>query len=215
MSMQYAGLAGVLLLLACILLIITIRIGWRLNWLLGWLRGQLITLLLLFTLVLGLIAWDLSRYQALPLEGRLFTVEIRATNAGHDLRLQHAGKTHVHSLQGDLWRLDLQVLRWQGLAHAIGLQDGYRPYRLSGRFLLLERQRAGATQLELHNTPAWRDPWHWLDGGSGRGWLAADAFSINFMPLADGARFAIEAGPTGLTPVPLNAQAASALTGQP
>ena len=215
MSMQFAGLAGVLLLLAVLLVVVIVRLAWRLDWLLPWLRGQAITLLLALTMLLGLIAWDVSRYQALPLEGRLFTVEVRTTTDGHDLRLQHAGKTSVYPLQGDLWRLDLQVLRWQGLAHAIGLQDGYRPYRLSGRFLLLERQRAGATQLELHNTPAWLDVWHWLDGGSGSGWLTADAFSINFMPLADGARFAIEAGPTGLTPVPLNTQAIDALKGQP
>lgn len=215
MSLHFAGMAGLLLLLAVILVIVVVRLGWQLTWLLPWLRGQLITLLLACTLLLGLVAWDLSRYQTLPLEGRLFTVEVRATDNGHDLRLQHAGQTSVHPLQGDLWRLDLQVLRWQGLAHVIGLQDGYRPYRLSGRFLLLERQRAGATQVELHDTPAWRDLWHWLDGASGNSWLMADAFSINFMPLADGARFAIEAGPTGLTPVPLNAQAMDALKAQP
>ena len=38
-------------------------------------------------------------------------------------------------LEGDLWQLDLNLLRWKSLAELIGLESGYRLERLSGRYL--------------------------------------------------------------------------------
>ena len=64
----------------------------------------------------------------------------------------------------------------------------------------------------LHGTPAWRDAWHWLDQLN-LSWLYADAFTIRFMPIADGARFAVEIGVTGLSPVAMNTQALDAMKG--
>lgn len=215
-AVQFIGLAGFVVVLAVLLLWLVLRLGWRLDWLLPWLRGQLLIACLGLVVILGLVANDLWRYQPLPLEGQLLTLSIQANNAdGFDLQLEYADRQQLLRLQGDIWALDLQVLRWHGLAHAIGLQDGYRPYRLAGRFITLERQRQSGRQLALHQTPQWRDLWYWLDRIGVNNWLSADALSINFMPLADGARFAIEARPTGLTPVALNQQAQDALRQQP
>jgi len=47
-----------------------------------------------------------------------------------------------------------------------------------------------------------------LDGGA---LLETDAFVVRFIPMAEGARFGIEIGETGLTPVPMNRQAMNAM----
>ena len=117
-------------------------------------------------------------------------------------------------VQGDLWELDVQVLRWRGLPHVLGLDDGYRLHSLKGRYLALEQQQDadGKLGVSLNRTASWRDAWYWLDRLD-MSWVYADAFSIRFMPMTDGARYTIEIGSTGLSPVAANAQALKAMKG--
>ena len=126
-----------------------------------------------------------------------------------EARIQRGGETRVLTLNGDMWELDAQVIRWSGLAAALGLTDGYRLNRLAGRFVALEQQE-GSTAVPLkplNDVPAWRDVWVWIDRLAQPLLVYSDAFVVRFVPLEDGARFALEVGPTGLTPIPLNAAA--------
>lgn len=215
--MQYLGLAGLVGCLAALLLLLTLRLGWRLEWLLGWLKGCALLILLALGGVIALLAWEFSRFEPIKDGARIATLEFTRTAADqHEVRLASSQGVQRFPVQGQLWELDVQVLRWRGLPRLLGLEDGYRLNALRGRYLALEMQRElDAQQLPprpLHQTPAWRDAWHWLDKLE-LGWLYTDAFAIRFMPLTDGARFAVEIGTTGLSPVAMNTQALKATKG--
>ncbi|WP_193075401.1 hypothetical protein [Pseudomonas sp. FME51] len=213
--MQYAGLAGLMGCLALLLLYLTWRFGWRLDWLFGWLKGSLLLLLLLCCATAAVAAWELYQFRPIVDGERIATLELHETAPQrYEATLDASAGSQQLSLEGDLWELEVQVLRWRGLLQVLGLEDGYRLDSLNGRYLALEQQREPGTTLvhPLHATPHWRDAWRWLDRLD-LGWLYADAFAIRFMPAADGARFAIEIGATGLSPVAMNPQALEALKG--
>lgn len=213
--MQYYGLAGLVLVIVALILLAVIRAGWRLSWLLGWLKGNLLLLGVLLSGALAIVAWEIQQFKTLEPGANVATLEFRKAGPQQYELLFSAG-TEPRSiiLEGDMWQLDAQVLRWRGLAQAIGLQDGYRLHRLTGRYLTLEQQRGLASAEQsgvLHQTPAWRDAWGWLDRLDGGALLETDAFVVRFIPMAEGARFGIEIGETGLTPVPMNRQAMNAM----
>lgn len=215
--MQYLGLGVLMGCVAALLLFLTLRLGGGLEWLLGWLKGCALLILLALSGVIGLLAWELAQFQPISDGARVATLEFDRTAAGqHDVRLMFNDSVQRFPVQGQLWEMDVQVLRWRGLPRLIGLEDGYRLNALRGRYLALELQRElDAQHLQarpLHQTPAWRDAWHWLDKLE-LGWLYTDAFAIRFMPLADGARFAVEIGATGLSPVAMNTPALEAMKG--
>jgi len=214
--MQYQGLAGLLALVAVILLVVALRFGWRPDWLLGWLKGWLLSLLVAGSVIAGLAAWELRQFRPLDTEHPVAVVEFRQLSPQqYEAFLSIAGEESERQIliHGDLWELDAQVLRWRGLGEALGLQEGYRLNRLGGRYVAFEQQRNVAVALtaRLHATPTWRDLWLWVDRQSDPRLLEADAFALRFMPLANGARFAVEIAPTGLTPVPLNPAAVEAV----
>lgn len=214
--MQYQGLAGLLALVAVILVVVALRFGWRPDWLLGWLKGWFLSLLLAGGLILGLTAWELQQFRPLPTEQPVAVVEFRElAPQQYEAILRIAGEEAERQIliHGDMWELDVQVLRWRGLGEALGLEEGYRLNRLGGRYVAFEQQRNVAVALtaRLHATPTWRDLWLWVDRQSDPKLLKADAFVLRFMPVANGARFAIEIAPTGLTPVPLNPAAVEAI----
>jgi hypothetical protein len=211
--MQYYGLAALLVLLALLVLALAIARGWRLDWLLPWLKGNLLLLALAISAVLGIAAWEMQQFKSLESGSTVVTLEF--TEVGpqlFDVELS-GGEAGRVRLNGDQWELDAQVLRWRGLGHAIGLQDGYRLHRLAGRYLALEQQQGADAPPSglLHATPSWRDLWHWLDRSGNQTLLEADAFTLRFMPMTSGARYGLEIGATGLTPLPLNQAATDAM----
>lgn len=212
--MQYVGLAGLAGCLGLVVLVIMIRWGWRLNWLVGWLKGIALLAMLGASVGLAVITWELYRFQPIVDGASVATLGFQSTgDQRHSLLLEADGATRQVELEGDLWELRVQVLRWRGLLHAIGLDDGYRLHSVSGRYLTLEQQTQSTSLTHrLDPTPVWRDAWAWLDQLS-FGWIYADAFTLSFMPATDGARYLIEIGATGLSPVAMNAAALAALKG--
>lgn len=213
--MQYIGLAVLVGCLALLLLYLTLRLGWRLEWLLGWLKGCVLLIMLAACVIVGVLAWELSRFTPITDGARVAILEFRQkAPQQHEARVSSDAVTQQLLVHGELWELDVQVLRWRGLPRMLGLEDGYRLNNLSGRYLTLEQQREMDATLAgpLHSTPAWRDAWRLLDRLE-LGWLYTDAFAIRFMPIADGARYAVEIGATGLSPVAMNPQALEAMKG--
>ncbi len=213
--MQYIGLAALVGCLALLLLYLTLRFGWRLDWLLGWLQGCALLILLGACAVIAVLAWELSQFTPITDGARVATLEFRHNAPQqHEARVTSKAVTQQLLVHGELWELDVQVLRWRGLPRMLGLEDGYRLNNLSGRYLTLEQQREMGSTLAgpLHSTPPWRDAWRVLDKLN-LGWLYTDAFAIRFMPIADGARYAVEIGATGLSPVAMNPQALEAMKG--
>lgn len=211
--MQFYGLAALLVLLVFLILAVVIARGWRLEWLLPWLKGSLLLLALAFSAMLSVAAWEMQQFKTLESVSTVATLEFREVGPQlFEVELSGVESGRVR-LNGDQWELDAQVLRWRGFGHAIGLQDGYRLHRLAGRYLALEQQRSADAPLSglLNATPSWSDLWYWLDRSGNQVLLEADAFTLRFMPMTDGARYGLEIGATGLTPVPLNQAAIDAL----
>lgn len=212
--MQYLGLAGVIALLAVIVLLVALRLLLGGNWLSGWLRGTCGLLVLGFAGLVALAAHDVSSYQPLPSEAPLVTLSFAAQGEQlYEVRLQQGARERTAIIEGDLWQLDLNVLRWKSLAELIGLESGHRLERLSGRYLAIEQQqRARHERVLLAEGLLGVDIWQWLwFGQQQRMFFEAQPLRINYMPIADGAHFAVELTPGGLAARPLNASASKAL----
>lgn len=115
-------------------------------------------------------------------------------------------------LRGDEWQLDARVLKWQGPAVLLGADTGYRLERLSGRYHRIAQARQGPYTVYRLGTDPGLDLWalarrhpHWLP------WLDALYGSATYLPMADGARYAVSVGQGGLVARPLNAAAQQAV----
>lgn len=212
--MQFQGIAILLASIGLMLLVVMIRVGWRLDWLLAWIRGCALLLLLGLAGTLALIAWEMQQFRPVA-QGKPIAVMVfkEAASQRYEVTLtEHDVNRHLQ-LEGDTWELQVQILRWNGLGKALGLSDGYRLARLNGRYVALEQQRGRNPEASghLYETPQWRDLWHWLDTVAKPLIIEADAYVVRYMPMTDGARFAIDLNDTGLTPAPLNPVALQAL----
>lgn len=213
--MQYLGLAIVVALLALIVLLVALRLLLGGHWFMGWLRGTCGFVVLALAGLIALIGYDISTYTALPPEQKpLVTLTFQAQGAQrYEVALQQGKETRTVMLEGDLWQLDLNLLRWKSLAELIGLESGYRLERLSGRYLAVEQQNlARHGRVVLSEKPLGMDIWQSLQLGQRDMYLVeAQVLRVDYMPIADGASYAVELAPTGLLARPLNAAATEAL----
>ena len=212
--MQYDGLAVGVALLALLALLLAVRTLWRSDWLLGWLRGTAGLLLLALAGLIGLLAEDVRSYQPLPEGKPLVTLSFQAQGPQrYQVSLLQGGEERLLTLEGDLWQLDARLLRWKGLAGLIGLQTGYRLERLSGRFLAIEQQNmAQHTRVSLSHSAYGIDLWHWLRAGQHDLFvLDAQARRVTYLPMADGAVYAVSLTPAGLLAQPMTQAADQAL----
>ncbi len=213
--MQYLGLAIVVALLALIVLLVALRLLLGGHWFMGWLRGTCGFVVLALAGLIALIGYDISTYTALPPEQKpLVTLTFQAQGAQrYEVTLGQGKETRTVMLEGDLWQLDLNLLRWKSLAELIGLESGYRLERLSGRYLAVEQQNlARHGRVVLSEKPLGMDIWQSLQLGQRDMYLVeAQALRVDYMPIADGASYAVELAPTGLLARPLNAAATEAL----
>ena len=212
--MQYLGLAIVIALLAVIVLLVALRLLLGGSWLMGWLRGTCGFVVLALAGLIGLIGYDISTYASLPGEQPLVTLTFQAQGPQrYEVRLDQGKETRTAMLEGDLWQLDLHMLRWKSLAELIGLESGYRLERLSGRYLAVEQQNlARYARVELSEKPLGVDIWQSLELGQRDMHLVdAQMLRVDYMPIADGAVYTVELAPTGLIAKPANTAATEAL----
>lgn len=212
--MQYLGLAIAVAFLALIVVLVALRLLLGGQWLLGWLRGTFGLVVLALGSLIGVIAYDVHHYRPLPEAGPVATLTFNADGPQrYDVRLVQGNDERRVTLEGDLWQLDMRILRWKGLADLIGLEPGYRLDRLSGRYLAVEQQgQARHALVSLSESPAGLDFWRWLRL-SGRDLYLVDseARRVNYMPVAAGAVFQVSLAPTGLMVQPMNPAATQAL----
>lgn len=212
--MQYLGLAIVIALLAIIVLLVALRLLLGGHWFMGWLRGTCGFLVLVFAGLIGLIGYDVSTYAVLPDKEPLVTLSFQAQGPQrYEVSLEQGNETRTLMLEGDLWQLDLHLLRWKSLAELIGLESGYRLERLSGRYLAVEQQNLSHHGcVVLSENPLGLDIWDALQlERRDLYFLEPQVLRVDYMPIADGAVYAVELAPTGLLAKPLNAAATEAL----
>ncbi|SDI24023.1 hypothetical protein SAMN05216588_113113 [Pseudomonas flavescens] len=211
--MQYNGLAWATALLALLVLFVALRVLFGGRWFLAWLRGTCGLVLLGGAVLVGLLAYDLSRYRTWPADAPLLTLSFHRTGNLYRVDILEAGVERSVTLEGDLWQLDVRLLQWKGLAQLIGLQPGYRLEKLGGRFLAIEQQnQARYTQVQLTRSHYGVDLWRWLRLGHHDLLLFdAQARRVTYLPMADEAVFNIGLTPGGLLAQPMNQAAHQAL----
>ena len=211
--MQYDALAWATALLALLVLFIALRILFGGRWFLAWLRGTSGLVFLAVAALVGLVAYDLSRYDPLPANKPLLTLSFHRTANVYQVDILENGVQRSVNLEGDLWQLDVRLLQWKGLAALIGLEPGYRLEKINSRFLSIEQQsQARYTQAELTSSLYGVDLWRWLRLGQHDLFLFdAQARRVTYLPMADQAVFNVSLTPTGLLAEPMNEAAHQAL----
>lgn len=209
--MIYPIVAAALGLIAFAIVLFGARVLLNRSWFLGWLRGTFGISVVVLAIVLMLAAWDLRSYE------QVLAQQPVATLTFNKLQPQHYGVTLVYpnnrerrvELNGDLWQLDARVLGWTPRLAAIGIKPGYRVDRLSGRYLALEdEQSKPRSVVELDTAESVFDTWYWLRRVHQRFTILDAGYArAAYLPMADGAVFAVNLGPSGLSARPLNDRA--------
>ena len=209
--MIYPAVATVLAILAVVVAVFGLRLLFDRHWLLGWLRGTLGLGVMALAAIVALGAWDLRSYEQVLFEQPVATLTFNR------IEPQHYGVTLVFPdnreqravLSGDLWQIDVRVLKWTSFLARLGLKPGYRLDRLSGRYLALEDEQAKPRSIvDLAEKKPLLDTWYWLHQINQHfDVLDAQYGSAAYLPMADGAMFTVTLGPSGLVARPLNDRA--------
>ncbi len=212
--MTYPLLASTLGIIALILLLLALRIMLRRGWFVAWLKGTLAVLMVVVAAGVGLAAADLYSYHSLAKQTEIATLSIEQLGKQR-YRVSvflPEGETRDYELLGDLWQMDVRVLKWKGPFANLGLEPGYRLDRLSGRYLLLEDERDRERSLyELSKSNMGFDVWRLLHASGQQSWVEANYGAATYMPLRDGARFSIHLSGLGVMARPLNREAQGAV----
>src|SRR5690606_179188 len=124
---------------------------------------------------------------------------------------QPDGSNVDYQLQGDLWQVDVRLIRWKGLFSLFGFQPGYQLDRIEGRYLALEDQRnRDRTEYRNSREAIGVDVWH----SAAEGWsmmIEPRLGTVSYLPMADGAIFEIGLSGQDIVGRPLNGAAQAAL----
>jgi len=178
------------------------------------LHGLASVAFLAFAAVAALVGLDLASYARLTQEAPVAEVRFRQQGSQRYAAevILPDGNRESFALAGDEWQLDARVLKWHGAATVLGLDSGFRLDRIGGRYRDIAAERsAPRTVFELAR-PRGVDVWdlarrfHAL-----LPWLDALYGSATYLPMADGAHYAVSISPTGLVARPLNREAREAV----
>ena len=146
-------------------------------------------------------------YQRLTAEQEISQIEFRRINPEEfQARLMIPGDAdRFFILRGDEWQMDAKILTWKPPATILGLDPVYRLDRLSGRYSTIDREQSEARTVHSLVTSKTVDVWKvarqfpaYLPG--------IDAFygTATYVPMADGARFAVSLSRDALIARPAN-----------
>ena len=212
--MVYTALAGVFFLLAAGLVVLAGKTLFKGSWILGWLRGMGGILIAGTAVLMVLVALDFNSYRQLGKEDLVATLgftELQPQRYKVSL-VDTSGEEQFYELSGDLWQLDARIFKWSSALAGIGLSPGYRLDRLSGRYYSLEEEKAAPRTVYSLTGSGTLDIWQWLkDSGAFRSLLDATYGSATYLPMEDGALFAVSLTSSGLVARPLNDRAKAAI----
>jgi hypothetical protein len=183
-------------------------------------RGTLYLLfggiLLLLAAGAGLVTANLFTYARLTHEQEAARVTTRQLGDRQFAVSVQAGKRppRHYSVRGDEWQIDARVLKWRAIGNLLGFDTVYRLERLSGRYGDVQSERsAPRTVHELAQDPG-VDFWS-VARRYHRYMPLADALygSAAFVPMAEGAEYAVTVSASGLVVRPANEAARKAVGG--
>ena len=212
--MLYTILSATLALLAVLIIFVALKILFGRTWFLAWLRGTTSIFAILFSLMIVAFAWDFLTYNVISQDKTVATVsviEIGDQKFQLDVALPE-GDTLSYKINGDLWQIDARLISWVGLMDLIGLEPGYRLDRLSGRYISLEQERnAVRTVYNISNDYSVVDVWSVINSNAWLPWVSAKYGSATYLPMKDGALYAVTLTQQGLIARPLNESAEKAI----
>lgn len=185
---------------------------WRqAGWFVQWLKGSVGFCLLFFAVVLAFSISDILSYQSSAVGKVIANVSIyQLGDQSFDVTVTDAqGNEHRSMVRGDQWQLDVRLLRWHGPVMGFPQNILYRLERMSGRYLRLEQERTQERTTSDIKHSRWIDVWQTLHAFPS--WLTAEQGRAQYMPLVNGAVFAIHADVQGVATHPVNDVAEQAL----
>jgi hypothetical protein len=210
------GIALVGLLIALPLEIVAFRRLLRLRLASGTLFFLLGGVVVLLAAGAALVAMNLYTYARLTHEQEAARVQIRQLGERHyvvSVQPKNAAPRHF-DLRGDEWQIDARVLKWSAMGNLLGFDTVYRLERLSGRYgdITLEKN-APRTVHSLAEDPG-VDFWSLLKKHH-QYVPFADALygSAAYVPMAEGAEYAVNVSASGLVVRPGNDAARKAVGG--
>ena len=165
---------------------------------------------------MALIAMNLYTYARLTHEQEAARVAMRQLGERHyvvDLQAKNQPPRQFR-LRGDEWQIDARVLKWRPLGNLLGFDTIYRLERLSGRYADITQERnAPRTAHALAEDPG-LDFWSLLRRHHQYVPLADALYgSAAYVPMAEGAEYAVSVSTTGLVVRPSNDAARKAVGG--
>ena len=163
-----------------------------------------------------LVAVNLLTYARLTHEqeaARVTTRQLGERNFAVSVRTRNAPERHFN-LRGDEWQIDARVLKWRALGTVLGFDTVYRLERLSGRYADVKSERtASRTVHDLSRDPG-LDFWS-VARRYHQYMPLADALygSAAYVPMAEGAEYAVSVSASGLVVRPANEAARKAVGG--
>ncbi|WP_028293544.1 hypothetical protein [Oceanobacter kriegii] len=207
-------LSSLLGFVAVVMLLILIVVGvmWiGKPWVIQWIKGTAGILLLFGGFLLVYSGVDLYSYkQANGIQPAVTISTYKVGDQTFDLSLvDEEGNEQRYIVKGDQWQLDFRLLRWTGPIDSLAAAPVYRIDRLSGRYLSLEQERTAERTVYGLGQGGWIDVWSVLKEKGF--WLKPEMGSAVFMPLVNGATFAVTVSAKGVEAEAMNDVAAKAL----
>lgn len=173
-------------------------------------------MLVLLGLGSGVGAASLHTYRRLTQEQLAATVAIhRVGERQFKLSVTTPGvAARDFPLRGDAWQIDARVVKWPGHGAASGFDAVYRLERLSARDAATQ---AGSAAYSVYSLAAAEPADLWVLLRRYRDYLRfveASNTSTGYLPMADGAEYAVSISAAGLAVRPLNGAARGTLGGQ-
>ncbi|TNF33851.1 MAG: hypothetical protein EP312_08025 [Gammaproteobacteria bacterium] len=196
--MDYSSFVGTLGIVIALSWLLAMWLGWRWTWFLGWLKGSVIMGLVFTGVLLGSIALDLQHWQkAMDGEAIAHVSVDRSSGPTPVITIKSRGtQDHELNINGDFLDLELQTLQWQGVFSSAGLS--YRVAIAHSHFDAIENNLNWSDAGRSHNLPyptSGVDLWKAFHGTAcGRymsGLVKAGKLRVNYIPLEDGALFAV------------------------
>jgi hypothetical protein len=182
------------------------------------LGGFMAAALLLIAAGAWLVNANLSLYRRLNVEQA--AGELQFSRIGYHqftgVLTYPSGDSAEFELRGDEWQIDARVLKLRGWANFLGFDAAYRLDRIGGRYASIEDERSLPRTVYSLSPPERIDLWElarryqsWLP------WIDALYGSAAFLPMVDGARYAITVTESGLIARPINEAARTAVADWP
>jgi lysylphosphatidylglycerol synthetase-like protein (DUF2156 family) len=176
----------------------------RRGWFINWLKASFAMSLLMLAAGACLSLLDVLSYQQLMEEVPIATISVFSrADQQYDLTIATVdGVEQRFEIYGDQWQLDARLLTWIGPLAALGNKPLYRLDRISGRYVSLEQARNARQSIFELERSGYVDIWQLVKNIPF--WIDANYGSAVYMPMENGAVFAVHLTAKGMNVRPVN-----------